>query len=101
MSVEREKFVRLLEKSKGLTHTVDKVIKPRFQWITGEQASRWIAALIIVLAGSLIVLGPIPFAAAIPSGILVLISLGLVAKDGLLIISGVTLSVTAAFFLLR
>lgn len=101
LSVERDRFVDLLNKSKTFTRKVDKVIKPRLQWITGEKASRGIAALIIVLAGSLIVLGPIPFAAAIPSGILVLISLGIVAKDGLLIISGVTLSVAAAFLLLR
>lgn len=101
LSVDRQRFVKLLEKSKGLTQKVDKLIRPRYQFLTSSIATRCEAVIIIALAASLIPLGPIPFAAAIPSGILVLISLGIVSKDGLLIMVGMALSAIAAgiFFL--
>ncbi|WP_020210973.1 exopolysaccharide biosynthesis protein [Gilvimarinus chinensis] len=100
LGVEREKFVHLLDKSKGFTKKVDKLIRPRFQFLTTSIAIRCEAVVIIALAASLIPLGPIPFAAAVPSGILVLISLGIVSQDGLLILIGVALSAIAALVFL-
>ncbi|UTF59214.1 exopolysaccharide biosynthesis protein [Gilvimarinus sp. DA14] len=96
LGVDRERFVKLLDKSKRFTQKIDKVIRPRYQFLSEPLAIRCEAVLIIALAASLIPLGPIPFAAAIPSGILVLISLGIVSRDGLLIMVGMALSAIAA-----
>ncbi|MDO3383052.1 exopolysaccharide biosynthesis protein [Gilvimarinus algae] len=100
VDVSREKFVSLLESSRPVTKRIDKVVQPRYRFMTGKVGARCIAVLSIALAISLIPLGPIPFAAAIPSGILVLLALALVARDGLLMIIGVLLSTVGAGFLL-
>jgi len=93
--VSRQRFTQLLDKSRPVTRRVDRAIKPRYGFMTGKTGNRLVAVIAIVLALSLIPLGPIPFAAALPSGILVLLALGLVARDGLFIILGLILSVIA------
>ncbi|WP_339898020.1 exopolysaccharide biosynthesis protein [uncultured Gilvimarinus sp.] len=98
-NVSRQRFTKLLDKSRPVTRRIDRAIKPRYGFMTGDTGNRVIAVIAIVLALSLIPLGPIPFAAAIPSGIMVLLALGLVARDGLLIILGLILSAIAGGWL--
>ena len=98
-NVSRQRFTKLLDKSRPITRRIDRVLKPRYGFVTGKVGKRVIAILAVVLALSLIPLAPIPFAAAIPSGIMVLLALGLVARDGLLIIVGLILSALAGGWL--
>lgn len=100
INVSRQRFKNLLDKSRPITRRVDKAIKPRYEFMTGKTGNRVVAVIAICLALTLIPLELVPFAAALPSGILVLLSLGLVAKDGLFILSGLLLSaVGGAWFI--
>lgn len=92
VKVSRQRFNKLLEKSRPVTQRIDKAIKPRCTFITGSAGNRIVAFMAIFLALAFIPLGTIPFAVAIPSGILMLLSLGLVARDGLLIMLGLAFS---------
>lgn len=88
LRVSRERFTRALDRARPVTRRMDRVIKPRLDFATGGLARRLVALLAIGLALALIPLGPIPFAAALPSGVLVMLSVGLIARDGLLILAG-------------
>ncbi|MBU2885507.1 exopolysaccharide biosynthesis protein [Gilvimarinus agarilyticus] len=95
IEVERSSVDKVLRPAKRYTTPVDRVLKPRLGFLLGAVGIKVTALLCIGLALALIPLGPIPFAAAIPSGIMVLLALGIVAKDGLLIVIGGVLSVLA------
>ncbi len=87
-SVNKEKLERLVDKAKPVTKRIDLVIKPRFTRIITPLTIRIAAAVSLVIGLSFVPLGPIPFAAALPSGALVFLALGLVAKDGLAMLLG-------------
>lgn len=86
LTVERERFVGLLRKSHVVTERVDKVIRPRLQWVVSSKGSRLIGFMTILVALSMIPTGLIPFLTALPSGFLVMLSVGLVARDGVLVL---------------
>ncbi|MDO3385828.1 exopolysaccharide biosynthesis protein [Gilvimarinus sp. SDUM040013] len=99
MQLKKSSVTEVLEPAKRYTARVDRVLKPRLSFLLGESGLKAIAVLCIALALALIPLGPIPFAAAAPSGILVLLSLGIVARDGVLVLIGALLSVAVTMLL--
>lgn len=100
IEVSRNRFSKLLNKSRPVTQRIDRAIKPRYSFMTGQAGNRIVAVIAIFLALALIPLELVPFAAAIPSSVLVLLSLGLVARDGLLILIGLILSAIGSAWLL-
>jgi len=86
LKVERERFVGLLRKSHVVTKRIDKVIRPRLQWVVSNKGSRMIGFMTILVALSMIPTGLIPFLTALPAGFLVMLSVGLVARDGVLVL---------------
>lgn len=91
LTVERQRFVELLRKSHVVTRRIDKVIRPRMQWVVSTKGTRLVGFVTILVALSMIPTGLIPFLTALPSGFLVILSVGLVARDGLLVLIGMAM----------
>lgn len=65
----------------------EKIIRPRWQWITTPIAERLLSILFFLLACVIVL--PIPFGNFLPAIALVIISLGLIEGDGLVIVVGI------------
>jgi len=83
---KREKLLSALNKAKPYTQKVDKLIYPRIRFLTGDAAKPVIAISSILLSLAIIVLGFIPFLAALPAAGILLLGLGLSGRDGLFVI---------------
>jgi len=97
-TIEKDKFERSRKKMAPFADKVDKLLKPRFERFASKTAFRVVAVVCIVLATLLAPLEFVPFAALAPAVAILFFSLGISAKDGLLIIIGLTSSALAAGF---
>ena len=70
---------------------LERFIRPRIVHLTGKMAEKCTGLLIVVLAA--IIFLPIPFGNTPPSIGMIIVSMGLLAKDGVLVLGGWVLSV--------
>ncbi len=84
-SFSRKKFIAGLDKIKPYTEFIDSFFYPRLEFLTRKELKPFIAILCIILSLGIIVLGWIPFLAMIPASGILLLGLGLSARDGLLV----------------
>jgi len=87
-SIPKEKWEAAEKKLLPWAKRIDRVIRPRLEWIVQGPMDRVIAAASIVLALSMIPLGLIPFAVMAPAAALLAMGLALTARDGALAIVG-------------
>lgn len=85
ISFSRKDFMSKLGKVKPYTKKVDKFFYPRMEYLVRHEIQPFIAVLCIILAINIVVLGWIPFLAMVPAAAILLLGLGLSAKDGLLV----------------
>ena len=83
-----EKFVKL---SIALISKFSRIYKTRWTWVLDGSVIRIVALLGIII--NISVLLPIPFSNTIPSVGILLIGLGIMEKDGLFVIAGVSLGI--------
>tara|TARA_B100001989_G_scaffold251684_1_gene231497 strand:- start:1172 stop:1762 length:591 start_codon:yes stop_codon:yes gene_type:complete len=83
-SFSREKFLEALSIAKPYAQKIDKLIYPRFKFLIQDSLKPIIAIISILLSIAIMILGFIPFAAALPASGILLLGLGLTARDGLL-----------------
>lgn len=74
---------------------LDGLTRPRLAWAATEEARFVAAVLSVFLAISLLPLGIVPFAVTIPAAIIALLGMGIMARDGLLLLAGFGLSAIA------
>ncbi|OHV12911.1 exopolysaccharide biosynthesis protein [Kushneria phosphatilytica] len=86
VSIGQQRFHRAIEKARPFTTRLDRLLKPRLSFIDQPAVERIIAILVVLLGLSMAPLELVPFAAALPSATLLLIALGMVARDGLVMI---------------
>lgn len=98
LSVPKSKLNGLLKKSKPALKFADRFIEARFGFMCNPVTERVIAGICILLALTFFPLAIIPFAVLPPSGAIILMSLGLLARDGLLVIIGITV-IGGVFFI--
>tara|TARA_R100001143_G_C3324093_1_gene116228 strand:+ start:368 stop:961 length:594 start_codon:yes stop_codon:yes gene_type:complete len=84
-SFSRKKFVNGLEKVKPYTKKIDSLFYPRMQFLVRHEIQPLIALLCILMSICIIILGWIPFLAMLPASGILLLGLGLSAKDGLMV----------------
>ena len=99
-------FVNMLTRVLPFLRRIEKLVRPRFSWLVG----RWSAAPIglVCLALALIIALPIPLGHFVPGTAIVLLSLGLLERDGLAVglgmvaaLLGVTLVTLASVGVIR
>jgi len=91
--VTRAELERLIHKMTWLEARVERIFKPRLPRLTGPTAARLIsfACFILSIAAAI----PIPAVHVAPAGTIVLFALGLIYRDGLLVIAAVFAAVVA------
>ncbi|GAB2713377.1 exopolysaccharide biosynthesis protein [Halomonas garicola] len=92
-SISREKFDKVLPYMKKPARWVDKLLRVRLPWLTGYWGSRLTALAGIAIALAMPPMEFIPFTANGAGLALALLGLGLVARDGLVLLIGFTLTV--------
>jgi len=93
----REGFLKLIEKTMSWLARVERMLKPRWLWLVKGKVERLLAAVCVLMAFLLIL--PIPFGNVPPGFSLLLISLGLIERDGLCVAAGLTLALFSVFYL--
>jgi len=86
--IEHDRWHRLIQRVRPWTQRIDRLLKPRLQWLTGRTAQRLLALLMVCLGLVMIPLELLPFAAALPALAIVVMALGLTAGDGLMMLIG-------------
>lgn len=95
LSISRDKFLNTLDKAKVYTKAIDRYIQPRLTFLTRKEVQPVIAIICILLSIAIMILGFIPFMAALPATGILLLGLGLSGKDGLLLILSLALLIAS------
>lgn len=95
-SFKRTHFERLVRQTLRYLEKLEHLLKPRWQFLTKPLVERAIGLILLVLA--IVITLPIPFGNILPAIAIVVISLGMIEKDGLAIaIGGISGGVILAF----
>ncbi|WP_374473181.1 exopolysaccharide biosynthesis protein [Phenylobacterium sp.] len=95
LSVKAERVKKTVRVSEKPARVVDKLVKPRLQALTKPMADRVVALVCILVALCVPPLELLPFAAFIPSLAIATFGLGLIARDGLLVLIAFVISTSA------
>ena len=87
-SIETEKLEQAEDRVRPWLKRVDRMITERLSWATGKTATYLAAIAVSVLAILMIPLALVPFAVAAPGVAITLFGLGLVARDGAVMLAG-------------
>lgn len=94
-SIKRKTLAFIVEKSSSYLYKLERFTRRRFTFMNSLIAERIIGVVIFVLAT--ITLTPIIFANSVPGTAIILISFGLLNKDGLLVIIGFIIGFLSIF----
>lgn len=92
-SLPRDGFATLVDRMEPWLARSEKIMRPRLNLLVSEPAERVIGAVTLVL--SVILILPIPFGNMLPALAIALFGLGLMEKDGVLVIAGVVTTVVS------
>tara|TARA_Y100001001_G_C7967541_1_gene294707 strand:- start:327 stop:905 length:579 start_codon:yes stop_codon:yes gene_type:complete len=91
ISFEYENYQSVIEKARPTTEFIDRFFHGRMEFLTGKAAKYLIATLSILLSVLIIVLGAVPFFAALPASAILFFGLAMTVKDGLMTLIGLTI----------
>jgi hypothetical protein len=86
-SFKRRDFEKIVRKSLPYLNKVEHLIRPRWQFMNSPAIERLLGVIILILA--IVITLPIPFGNFLPAIVVVLISLGILEKDGVAIAIGI------------
>ncbi len=97
-SVGKDKLEKTVRIARKPARVVDRMVKPRLAFLTGPIADRVVALVCVILALCVPPLEFLPFVAFIPSAAIAAFGLGLLARDGLLVLLAFAISAGALAF---
>lgn len=97
-SVKAKRLGQIVTPLRRALKLLGKVFRPRLTGLTEGAFARVIAIMCGVLALTLPPLEVVPFGATVPSSIITILAMGLVARDGVLVLSAFALIAGAAYF---
>ncbi|MBF2008816.1 MAG: exopolysaccharide biosynthesis protein [Chlorogloeopsis fritschii C42_A2020_084] len=86
-SLKRKDFEKIIKKILHYLQKCERVIRPRWRFVTSPLAQRLLGLLFLVLA--FVIALPIPFGNLPPAVAIAIISLGIIEQDGVVIVLGV------------
>lgn len=92
LSVKSEKVHKAVDVVRKPAKVADRLVKPRLQFLTLPSADRVVALFCVIVALAVPPLELLPFAAFIPSLAIATFGLGLIARDGLLVLIAMLIS---------
>lgn len=93
VKIPSDKLTKVQAKVRPVLAKIDHVIRPRLQWAATGPMQVLISIVAILLALSFFPLGMVPFGVVAPAAIVLLFGLGITARDGILTLLGLSLSV--------
>jgi hypothetical protein len=99
-SVEESRLRSALQKARPWAQQVDRFLKPRFTGVLEGVMRRVVALVLMLLAATMPLLEIVPFAAALPALAVLLFGLALSAKDGIVGLAALAVSVATGFLVL-
>lgn len=92
LSVKAERVKKAVKVSRKPARIVDRLVRPRLELLTRPAADRLVAAVCVLIALCVPPLEFLPFVAFFPSFAIAAIGLGLLARDGLLVLIALVIS---------
>lgn len=92
VKIPADKLSKVQVKMRPILAKVDAVIRPRLQWATAGKMQVLISVIAIIISLSFFPLGMVPFGVVAPAAIILLLGLGITARDGVLTLMGLSLS---------
>ena len=96
-TVSRSALLRVAHASAPWLTNIEKLMQPRLHFLTSHVAERLLGGLCVLL--SILLIMPIPFGNLLPGLAVFLIALGLIERDGFLVLLGTVLGVFSVFIL--
>lgn len=87
-SMTRADFGAVITRATPLLARAERLLKPRLPFLIGIRADRVVGAICLIL--SLVLILPIPLGNMLPALAIALISLGMLERDGLWVLGGIT-----------
>jgi len=94
-SIERQLVAKIIEKASFYLHKIEKIMKPRLLFLSIGIGERFVGLLILIFSGSILI--PLPFTNFIPGIGILITSFGLMGRDGMIIILGLTTGLFGTF----
>lgn len=92
-SLARADLLHVVGRALPRLRALERVVKPRLEWLTGDWTMMPVGAVCLVLA--VVITLPIPLGHVLPGTAIVLLGLGMIERDGLAVGLGLLLSVLA------
>lgn len=92
VKIPADKLLKVQAKVRPVLAKIDGIIRPRFQWAATGSMLILISVVAIIISLSFFPLGMVPFGVVAPAAIILLLGLGITARDGILTILGLSLS---------
>lgn len=99
LGFKTDKVETMRDKGRNFFERIDALIGPRLGWAAGNAARRLAALCCVLLALSMVQLDIVPFVAAAPAGAILMFGLGLMARDGLLMLIGFAGTAATAYLM--
>jgi len=97
VKIPADKLSKVQAKVRPVLAKIDGIIRPRLQWAATGPMQILISLVAIVLSLSFFPLGMVPFGVVAPAAIVLLLGLGITARDGVLTLLGLSLSLGVFF----
>jgi hypothetical protein len=91
--INRSQLEAYMRRATPALNKMEKLVKPRFAQMTHGMAVRAVGAMCVVLA--LVITWPVPLGHLVPGAAISLMALGLIERDGLMIVAGLLIGVLA------
>ncbi len=99
LEISRDRYVSAVEKAEPFTRRIDKLFRPRIRQLSEAPVSRIVALICALFGLTMIPLEVIPLAAAVPSLGIILASIGLSTRDGIVVIAALAVFSFASYIL--
>lgn len=90
-SIKRKILAKVVEKSAPYVNKLDKIMRSRFSFFIGSSMEKILGIFCLIFSISILI--PLPLTNLIPGIAIIIISLGLISKDGLFVFSGIAIGV--------
>lgn len=97
VKIPSDKLSKVQAKVRPILAKIDGIIRPRLQWAATGPMQVLISIVAIILSLSFFPLGMVPFGVVAPAAIVLLLGLGITARDGVLTLLGLSLSLGVFF----